>query len=209
MLTSREVITDVEDPVLTNSLALMFIRDAGNPTQQKFLLEFNRVKDNFKLMIKGFLDEQALNAKFTWVKINDIVEVDDHQKEIGRKNMLRDFLKDVKERVESYVEYTAKSGGRSTEDVYLEVKATMKKARLRFVQCTRITELTILKPNTTIEDRCSQMPQCILEALIVEIGMVADTEEFISAYSEALMLLLIYYRMVRDCNKTYIFYRIF
>ena len=123
--------------------------------------------------------------------------------------MLRDFLRDVKERVESHVEYTAKSGGKSTEDVYLEVKSTMKNARLRFVQCARITELTIKKPNTTIEDRCSQMPQCILEAFIVEIGMIADVGEYISAYSEALMLSLIYYRMVCHCNKTYIFYRIF
>ena len=39
--------------------------------------------------------------------------------------------------------------------------------------------------------------------------MVADVGEFISAYSKALMLSLIYYRMVRDCNKTYIFYCVF
>ena len=78
------------------------------------------------------------------------------------------------------------------DDDFLQLRSSMKNSRLRVVQCDRIAELTTKKPNATIEARCNQMPQCILEALIVEIGMVEDVEEKISAYSEALMISLIY-----------------
>ena len=98
-MTSSDVFPNCPDPFLSLLLVQMFIRDAGNPLQREFLKEFNRVKDNFKLMIKVFCTEKYLLAKFTWVSVEYVIETDDNNVEIGRTNMLYDFLKDIKERV--------------------------------------------------------------------------------------------------------------
>ena len=100
----------------------------------------------------------------------DEKDVDDKKK----TNMLNEFLKDFKERVDSLLHYYEKSSEKSS-DAYLELRSVMKNSRLRFL------ELTVNKPNTSMEHRCCQMPQCILEALIVEIGIVAYAEKFSSA----------------------------
>ena len=148
--------------------------------------------------LKGYLTRAFNNLKAdvkTFVKTFDTANDDSPWALTAVFKKHNQLFADVKRRIDAILVYEEEIVGKD-DDHIAELKV-LSKTGLRHVQHKRLRNLDRAdaehaKSLLPEDARCACMSQCVIEGLCVAVGMVADTKEYLSAESEALMTALIY-----------------